>query len=185
MTTLARWLDIALQVVTLGLLILLALLVVVGVAFRYSGQSFIWYDEVASLLLAWITFAGAGLAALRNAHLSFNGLLLAMPLPWRRMLFLLVDAIFLATFAIIAWAGYGILEIFGSETLVSVPFLTRAAAQSILPVSAVLIILARLLTLPRRYREMIAGLDPEDTEIAQEISRAADELAASRQSAPR
>lgn len=184
MIRLARWLDIALQVVTLGLLVLLAALVVVGVAFRYAGHSFIWYDEVASLLLAWITFTGAGLAALRNAHLSFNGLLYALPLPWRRALFALVDAIFLATFAVVAWAGYAILAIFGSETLVSVPFLTRAAAQSVLPVSAALIIVARLLTLPERFREMIAGVDPEEKEIAQEISRATREIAPSR-SAPR
>ncbi len=172
MAVMARWLDLALQAVTLAILVLLALVVLLGVAFRYSGNSLIWYDEVASVLLAWITFTGAGLATLKDAHLGFNGLLFGLPRTGRIVLFCLVEALFLATFAIIGWAGWAILEIFGSETLVSVRWVSRAFVQGILPVSAAIIVLARLCTLLERYRAVLAGVDPETREIEQEIARA-------------
>ncbi|MCB2055449.1 MAG: TRAP transporter small permease subunit [Geminicoccaceae bacterium] len=176
MTHLARWLDLVLKATTLTILVLLALVVLLGVAFRYSGNSLIWYDEVASVLLAWITFTGAGLATLKDAHLGFNGLLFGLPRGGRILLFWLVEAIFLATFAIIGWAGWAILEIFGNETLVSVRWVTRAFVQGILPVSAAVIVLARLCTFSERYTAVLAGVDPETREIEQEIARAEEEL---------
>ena len=50
-------------------MIALAVEVTVGVVFRYSGHSLVWYDEVASMLLAWLTFYGSALAvAEARAH---------------------------------------------------------------------------------------------------------------------
>ncbi|MEF2553518.1 TRAP transporter small permease subunit [Aurantimonas sp. A2-1-M11] len=176
MSRLARWLDVSLQAVTIFLLVCLALVVLLGVAYRYSGNSLIWYDEVASVLLAWITFTGAALATMRNAHLSFSGLLYSLPPTGRLLLFALVELIFLTVFAVIGWAGWAILDIFGNETLISVRFVSRSFVQAILPVSAGLIILGRLLTLAERYADAKEGLDPEDREIAAEIARAQAEL---------
>jgi TRAP-type C4-dicarboxylate transport system permease small subunit len=177
MRRLASWLDKALQLLTIGLLVVLAVVVVVGVGFRYTGNALIWYDEVASLLLAWITFTGAGLAALRNGHLAFNGLLYAAPLPLRRLLFIVVELVFVAAFVVIGWAGWAILAIFGSETLVTLPGVTLAQTRIVLPVAAAVIVLARLLTLPSRWTELEAGHDPEKREIEEEIARAERELA--------
>ena len=38
------------------LMVVLFLEVTAGVVFRFAGHSLIWYDEVASILLAWLTF---------------------------------------------------------------------------------------------------------------------------------
>lgn len=168
----SRWLDRGLQLVTLTLMIALALVVIVAVAFRYSGHSLIWYDELASLMLAWLTFLGAALAALRNAHLGFNGLLYALPMGPRIGLFVLVEILFFATFAVIGWAGYRILDIFGGESLISLPFISRSVAQSVLPIGAGLVLLARAVSLAERLEELRLGLDPEEKEIRQEIARA-------------
>ena len=176
MARLARWLDIFFQVVTLALLVALLGVVLLGVGFRYSGRSLIWYDELASMLLAWITFAGAGLATLRNAHLGFSGLLFGLPKSGRIALFVLVELIFFATFAAIGWAGWAILDIFAGETLISVRFLTRSFVQSILPIGAGLIVLARFLTLTGRYCDVRDGVDPEMQEIRGEIARAESDL---------
>ena len=54
-------------------LVALALVVILAVFFRKFGQSFIWYDEVASVQLAWITYYGAAYCALKRSHLGFNG----------------------------------------------------------------------------------------------------------------
>lgn len=176
MSRLVRFLDICLQAITLTLLIGLAVVVVLGVAYRYLGLSLIWYDEVASMLLAWLTFTGAALAAGRNAHLGFNGLLFGLPHPARVALFFFVEAVFVATFAVIAWAGWGILEIFGDDTLTTLRWLPRAVVQSVLPISAVLIILTRVLTIPQRFANLLRGYDPDTEEIEQEIARAREEM---------
>lgn len=176
MVRLAHWLDLFLQAVTLTLLLALSCVVVLGVVFRYSGNSLIWYDEVAAVLLAWITFSGAVLATLRNAHLGFNGLLLGSPPAIRMLLFWLGETIFIAAFAAMAWAGWAILEIFGNESMTTLRFVPRSFVQSVLPLSAGLMIVGRLLTLPERLRSTQAGIDPEAVEIEHEIARAQDEL---------
>ncbi len=173
----SRALDVVLQVVTLSLIVALTCVILAGVAFRYSGRSLIWYDEVAVVMLAWITFLGAALATLRNAHLGFNGLLFGLPPVGRAVLFWLGEAIFVAVFAIAAWSGWAILEIFGNETMTTLRFVPRWFIQGILPVSAALMVLGRLLTLPARLGDVRAGLDPEAQEIAHEIARAEAELA--------
>lgn len=172
-----RWLDILLQALTLTLLVVLSGVVLVGVLSRYSGASLIWYDEVASVLLAWITFTGAGLATLRNAHLGFGGLLYGAPQGVRIVLLGIVELIFLTVFLIVIWAGWAILDVFGAETMVSVPFVPRSLVQSVLPIGAGVVILARLLTLPDRLRAVIAGADPEHVEIRREIARASEDAA--------
>ena len=177
---LALWLDRLLQAVTLALLVSLACVVLLGVGFRYTGSSLIWYDEVAAVLLAWITFAGAALAVLRNAHLGFNGLLFGAPPAARLALFWTVEAIVLATFAVTAWAGWTILGIFGSETMTTLRFVPRWLVQGIVPASAVLILAGRLLTLPSRLADVRSGRDPEAQEIEHEIARAEAEIARGR-----
>lgn len=185
MSPIARALDIALQVVALALLITLAVVVLMGVVWRYSGASLIWYDEVASLLLAWLTFVGAALAALRNAHLNFTALLIVLPAPARMALFALVEAIFVATFAAVAWAGWSLLSFFGDETLTTLRWFPRSVAQGVLPVAAVLIIVARLLTMREHCADMRRGLDPEIKEITHEIARAQREMGVAAEGADR
>lgn len=176
MARIARLFDYALQAVALTLLVGLAVVVLMGVAWRYSGASLIWYDELASMLLAWLTFTGAALAALRNAHLNFSTLLLALPTPARMALFVFVETVFVVSFAIVAWAGWSLLAFFGDETLTTLRFLPRAVAQGVLPVCAALTVLARLLTLPVRWRETRVGVNPDAEEIAHEIARARREM---------
>lgn len=104
-----------LEVFTMTLITFLALIVILAVIFRYSGYSLVWYDEVASVMLAWITYYGAALAAVRRSHLSFSGVLLALPLTLRKIVFLMGEAIVIAMFAAMAWAGWFVLQIMGAK----------------------------------------------------------------------
>jgi enoyl-CoA hydratase/carnithine racemase len=70
----------------------LAMAVVVGVVFRKAGAPLVWYDEVASILLAWLTYYGAALAALWRAHIGFPKFVQAAPPPLRRALTLTREA---------------------------------------------------------------------------------------------
>jgi TRAP-type C4-dicarboxylate transport system permease small subunit len=170
-------LDISLQAITIGLIVMLAVIVLMGVAFRYSGNSLIWYDEVAIVLLAWITFSGAALAVLRNAHLGFNGLLYGLPPTARLGLFALNEVLFVSVFAVVLWGTWVILGIFGSETMTTLRWVPRWFIQGIVPVASAIMILGRLLTIPERLANVRAGRDPDSEEIAHEIARAEAEIA--------
>ena len=143
-----KGLQRALEFAVLGLMVALALVVVLGVVFRKLGASLVWYDEVASILLAWLTFYGAALAALHRAHIGFPKLVDGLAPHVRRPLILLGEAFVLMFFVVVAWAGWRVFGILGGETLVSLPRVPQRLAQSVIPIGAVLFIIAELVTLP-------------------------------------
>jgi len=61
---------------------------------------------------------------------------------------LVAEALVIAFFALIAWVGYSILDVLATDSLVSLPSVPVNYVQSVLPISAVLIIIAEILTLP-------------------------------------
>ena len=158
---------------TIGLLLTLAGVVISAVIARKGfNSSFIWYDEVASVLLAWITFFGAAYAALRRRHLGFEGLILSLAKPVRVALFVIGELVVYAVFAVLGYAGWFVLRIFGSETLVSLDWVPLMWTQAVVPIGAGLFILAQLLSTPDAVRRLIAGQSAEDEEIAEEIAKA-------------
>jgi len=151
----------ALEFAVLGLTTALAVVVVLGVVFRKLGAALVWYDEVASILLAWLTFYGAALAALHRAHIGFPKLVDGLGPAYRRPLILLGEAFVLAFFLVTAWAGWRVFGILGGETLVSLPWVPQRLTQSVIPIGAVLFIIAELITLP----DVWAGPVSHDDEV--------------------
>ncbi|HEX6267320.1 MAG TPA: TRAP transporter small permease [Burkholderiales bacterium] len=142
-----------LEWIVIVLMATLAVEVTVGVAFRYVGYSLVWYDEVASILLAWVTYYGAALAALKRAHIGVPELVRMLRPGARLPLAVLAEACVLAFFVLLAWVGYTVLEVLVYDTLVSLPDVSVAYAQSVIPISALLFVLAELLVLPQVLRE--------------------------------
>ena len=147
-----------LEGICLLLMVGLAVVVVLGVAFRYSGASLVWYDEVAAIMLAWLTYYGAALAALRRAHLGFPGLVNASPPGIRIAALILSEVLVIGFFTVIAWYGWEVIVVLAGGTLVSLPWVPVSFTQSVIPIGAGLIVLAELLTLPERWREARAGI---------------------------
>jgi TRAP-type C4-dicarboxylate transport system permease small subunit len=142
-----------LEWIVIVLMIVLAAEVTVGVVFRYVGYALVWYDEVASILLAWVTYYGAALAALKRANIGVPEVVRLFPPGLRVPLALFAEACVLAFFALLAWVGYAVIEVLADDTLVSLPQVSVAYALSVLPVSAVLFIVAEALALPEVLRE--------------------------------
>ena len=142
-----------LEGIVIALMAALAVEVTVGVAFRYVGYSLVWYDEVASILLAWVTYYGAALAALKRAHIGVPELVRLLRPALRLPLAVLTEACVVAFFVLLAWVGYTVLEVLAGDTLVSLPDVSIAYAQSVIPISALLFVLAELLILPDVLRE--------------------------------
>lgn len=161
-----------LEVFTMALITILALIVILAVVFRYTGNSLVWYDEVASVMLAWITYYGAALAAVRRSHLSFSGLLLALPLPLRKAGFLLGEVIVISVFVVTTWAGWFVLQIMGGETLVSLPWIGLQFTQSVIPIGCVLFVVGQVLSFPEAWQRMVTALDVETEEMNHEIAKA-------------
>ena len=146
-----------LEGVVLFLMVSLALVVVVGVVFRKSGASLVWYDEVASILLAWLTYYGAALAALHRAHIGVPTLVEKLSGNLRSFVVLLAEVLTLAFLVILTWAGMQVLSVLGGTTLVSLPWVPAAIAQSVIPIGSMLFIGAQLLSLPDAIRRLILG----------------------------
>lgn len=130
----------------------LAAEVAAGVVFRYSGHSLAWYDEVATILLAWVTFYGAALAVLKHAHMGVPEIVRMLPPGPRVAAAVVAQLCTLAFFVLLAWVGYSILEILASDRLVSLPDVPVAYANSVIPISAVLFIVGQLLVFPEVLR---------------------------------
>lgn len=141
-----EWLLEAIVFVLMGAL---ALEVIIGVVFRSFGESLVWYDEVASILLAWLTYYGAALAAHKRAHIGFSGLVDSMPPALRVPAVIFAEACVIAFFALMAWVGWSIMDVLATDYLVSLPEISVNYTQSVIPIGAVLFIIAQLLNLPQ------------------------------------
>jgi TRAP-type C4-dicarboxylate transport system permease small subunit len=132
-----EWLIIVLMAV-------LAVEVTLGVIFRFSGAALIWYDEVASILLAWLTFYGSALASVKRAHIGCPELVERMSWRARRAVAIFVQIAVIAFFALLGGVGAWITPVLATDTMVSLPSVPMSVVQSVIPISAVLIIVAEL-----------------------------------------
>ena len=144
-----------LEWICIALMAALAAEVTAGVVFRYSGHSLVWYDEVATILLAWVTFYGSALAVLKHAHMGVPEVLRMLPRGPRVATAVVAQLCTLAFFVLLAWVGYSILEILATDQLVSLPEVSVAYANSVIPIGAVLFVVGQLLVFPDVLREEI------------------------------
>ncbi len=147
---LMEWLVIA-------LMLILFVEVTLGVAFRMIGRPLVWYDEVASVLLAWLTYYGAALAALKRAHIGFPGLVRNLAPNVRIGVVILAKTLTIGFFVLLAWVGWSVLEVLANDYLVSLPELSTQYVQSVIPIGAALFIIAEVLLLPDTLRDARAG----------------------------
>jgi TRAP-type C4-dicarboxylate transport system permease small subunit len=138
----------ALEWLVFFLMAIMAIEVVLGVVYRAAGASLVWYDEVASILLAWLTFYGAALASVKRAHIGCPEVMAFLP-PKPKLVFrVIAEALTIGFFLLMGWAGFDILGVLAPDRLVSLPSVSVAWVQSVVPVSAVLIVIAEVITLP-------------------------------------
>lgn len=142
-----------LEAITVLLIISLAVVVVLGVIYRWAGASLSWYDEIASVQLAWLTYYGASLAALKRAHIGVPGLIAAVPPVFRVPMVICSEIVTIGFFLILAWYGYIVLLVLEGDTLISLPFIGTQFTQSVIPIGAILFVIAETLNLPQIWRE--------------------------------
>ena len=139
----------ALEWVVIALMALLAAEVTAGIVYRTVGYSLVWYDEVASILLAWLTFYGSALAAVKRAHIGCPEVVAFLPPVPKVLARIVVEIAVIAFFLVLGWSGYQVLGVLATDHLVSLPSIPVSWVQSVVPISAALIVAAELLNLPR------------------------------------
>ena len=169
--TLRNAFERVLEWIVIALVAALTVLVIAGATFRYSGAALTWYDEVAEVGLVWLTYYGAALAALRGAHIGVPGLVNAMPPAWRVAVTILAEAFVFLFFGVLAVTGFQVLSVLSGDRLVSLPGVPLTLTQSVIPIGAVLYMLAEALRLPQLLREA-AGSGFADHELQEALEHA-------------
>ena len=166
---LRRILERILEIWVVSLISALTVVVVLAVIWRKAGASFVWYDEVGSIMLAWITYYGAALAALKRAHIGFDGILLAMPYRWRIAVAILGEIVVFAFFIVLAWTGMMVLEVLHGMRLISLPGVPVRFTQSVIPIGATLFIICEALSLPEYWRRLREGISADVAEVTEQM----------------
>jgi len=145
-----------LEVLVSALMIVLFAEVTLGVVFRAIGASLIWYDEIASVLLAWLTFYGAALGSVKRAHIGCPELVQAMPWRARRIMNIVAQLLVIGFFVLLGCVGVSIMPVLATDALVSVPEIPMSVVQSVIPISSALIVVAEAMHLVDLIRERAA-----------------------------
>ena len=162
MQPIARWLRLALEVFAGLLLVLLTALVTIAAAIRFFGAGLAWYDEVAPILLTWLTYFGAALVVLHRGHLGFDNIVRQLPAGGRALAFTVSEALTITLFLALAWGGVRLMHVISDERLMTVEWFPSVVAQSVIPIASVLFVVAELVTLPMAWKKL------------QEVSRGAE-----------
>lgn len=151
-----------LEAILFTLMIALALIVAVAVIYRKAGESLVWYDEIAEIMLAWITYYGSALAALRGAHIGVSALVHSMPARLRVATTVVAEILVIGFFLLLAWAGWHVLEVLAYDYLISLPEVSSRYTQSVIVIGAILYVIAELLRLPETLRAAASPAPPAE-----------------------
>lgn len=169
LSSFSRYLETLLEWIVIALMIFLTTVVIVAVLFRIFGNSLSWYDEVAAVLLSWVTYYGAGLAALKRRHIGFDSVLLSMSKHIRMVAVVIAEIVVVGFFVVLAWTGFQVLEVLEGEMLVSLTWVPIQLTQSIIPIGGMLFVLCELLSLPEYWKQTASGISLEHAEIEEEV----------------
>jgi TRAP-type C4-dicarboxylate transport system permease small subunit len=161
-----------LETIVIVLIVALTAIVIAGFVFRYFGRSLVWYDETASIGLVWLTYYGSALAALKSAHIGVPGLVNALPPNARVVATLFSEACVFLFFTVLAVTGFQVLSVLSNDRMVSLEWVPLRFTQSVIPIGAVLFIIAEAFGLPQKLRDA-RGRGFHDTETLEAMAHGA------------
>jgi len=136
-------------------MISLSITVLLGVCFRWAGHSLVWYDEIAGIQLAWITYFGSAYASLKGLHIGMPTLIKVFPKDIRKILFVLSKIIIFLFFLVLTYYGKKVIIVLRGDTLVTLDWIPQSFVQSVIPVSSLLIIISEFLFYKEAYEQTI------------------------------
>jgi len=116
---LSRIMERLLEIITVVLMVTLTLVVLYAVVTRYAWHTPSWYDEVAAIMLVWLTYYAGALAALKRGHIGVDGVVAALPLHIRMPITYLSEVLFIGFFLVLGWAGLVVLDVMQGMALIT------------------------------------------------------------------
>lgn len=142
--------DLALKSVSGLFTCAMLVVLLLGVSSRKLGIGLPWYDEVAAILLAWLTYIGAALVALHGSHIGMDNLVVRARGALRTGLIVLRAALICLFFIVLAWHGIRVMQVMSGFNLITVPWMPVAVVQGIIPLGSALFILSEALATRRQ-----------------------------------
>lgn len=149
--------DRVLEAIAVLMIVAVTAVVTLGFVYRGLGQSLAWYDEIASIGLAWLTYYAGALAALRGAHIGFPGFVNSLPSKWRILAAVFGSSVTIFFFGLLTVVGIQVVNILKGDTLVSLPWVPLQLADSVIPIAGALFVIAELIRLPELIAEARRG----------------------------
>ena len=169
---LSRIMGRLLEIITVILMVSMTLVVLYAVVTRYAWRTPPWYDEVAAIMLVWLTYYAGALAALKRGHIGVDGVLAALPVHIRMPVAYLSEALFIGFFLVLGWAGLAVIEVMQGMALITLRWVPLAFTQSVIPIGAALFIVAQLLSMPSYLAKVRSGITQEEEDIQHAIEEA-------------
>jgi len=124
------------------LLVLMAVVVCLGVFFRYAlNSSLVWYDEFASYLLVWLTFYGAVVASYRRRHIGFEIVVDRFEPRTRRIIDFISECFVLCFQLVLFYYGWLLVRKMGDDSAISLTWIKMGWVYSVLPITGALMLL--------------------------------------------
>jgi TRAP-type C4-dicarboxylate transport system permease small subunit len=149
--------DRVLEAIAVILIIAVTVIVTMGFVYRGLGDSLAWYDEVAEVALAWLTYYAGALAALRGAHIGFAGFVNSLPANWRVAATVFASSVTIFFFGLLTVVGIQVVDILKGDTLVSLPQIPLQLTDSVIPIASALFVIAELIRLPELIAQAHRG----------------------------
>jgi TRAP-type C4-dicarboxylate transport system permease small subunit len=147
LVTLVEWWAVS-------LLVAMVAIVCWAVFTRYVlNSSLVWYDEMASYLLVWLTFYGCVVVDYQRRHIGFELLVDKLAPATRRLADLAGELAVLGFQFVLLYFGWILTERMGDETAISLPWVKIAWVNSVLPITGGLLLLLSL----ARLAALISG----------------------------
>ena len=102
--------DRVLEAIAVLLIVAVTAIVTMGFVYRWVGASLVWYDEVASIALCWLTYYASALAAMRGAHIGFSGFVNSLPANLRVAATLFSSLVTIAFFVVLIVMGFQVVQ---------------------------------------------------------------------------
>lgn len=140
---------LATEKISIGVILgMMALLLTLGVAFRYIlGAPFVWSESVSKLLIVWLTFIGASVSFAEKKHITVGSVVSAMPECIKKIIYALVFFSSIIILSSMAYLGYEYCQTVVSSTspILGISLAWFAYAMPVLFLCSIFHLLANLL----------------------------------------
>jgi TRAP-type C4-dicarboxylate transport system permease small subunit len=135
-----RYFARVVDIFAIYLLSILVIVVFVNVCSRYAlNLSLAWSEELAKILLVWVTFIGAAAASRRGRHLKIEDVLKRMEEQRQRKMYIYINVIVSLFLVFMIWKGFSF-SIAMKDTVTDALRISNMILYAALPVGAILML---------------------------------------------